>query len=472
MWTLTFAAGCGPTVGEDTPELEEVCGSDGPVRLLDVEAPPSAVWGSAVIGDRRIAVWYADASDHETGFTAYVSDACGGNETKLGPREYPLVVDDAAYVCDPLTGEIRALDVNSTEVGEVLGAGYDCNPSLRWKDALFTRNGDLGNWGMLTTSGLTEMPVPLDPSDEVWNTEPIAPYLSRWGTHSSRGEHVTQRIFAVTVGHTYVLYDIESGEVQELPDTYDAVLLGDAQRDALLIEPPGDDGMSPTFTLSGVGAQPEPGPRIEPVVGWVYGAGHWSGLLTDTRLIFGDALGTRPRPEFVSDEPTVLRLGDDRLVQASAERIVAWVASTGDLLLDVPCPGDGCSTPRYHPGSDTLLVSHELDAATGERAVWSLALDRSPPSRWFTVEAHQHWTVLPGDHLRVVRTSNGRASHAVDVIDAESSDIATLVPSADGVAWPPHLPLPRPPVGTNGVLEYYVREGEDAGLWLVGMPRE
>ena len=76
---VTALPGCGPSVADDPIEVSEVCGSEGPVRLLNVEVPASnptgATWGSAVVGER-----------------AYVLDACGGNEIELGERELPLVV--------------------------------------------------------------------------------------------------------------------------------------------------------------------------------------------------------------------------------------------------------------------------------------------------------------------------------------------------------------------------------------------
>ena len=59
----------------------------------------------------------------------------------------------------------------------------------------------------------------------------------------------------------------------------------------------------------------------------------------------------------------------------------------------------------------------------------------------------------------------------LDVVDAESGAIEPLAPRVDGLALAPHLALPRPPEGAAPFLDYYIREGDNAGLWLVGLPR-
>lgn len=466
---MASALACGPELHDADVELEEVCGAQGPVRLLDVEVPTHATWGTAVIGEQRIAAWYDDATDASPAFEAYVLGACGTDATALGEREYPLLVDDAAFVCDPQTGEIRPLDVDTADVGEALGAGYDCNPSLRSKEQLFLRNWDSGTWGVLSSSGLVAIPVPLDPFFALMNTNPIAPYLSRWGHYGNSNEHIAQRVFAASVGGSLFLYDVETDVTQEIPGNFDALLVGDDPHGALLVES-SEDGTT-TWLLAEVGGDLMPGPAFDTLIGAVYGIGAKAGLLTANRLILGEDLSTLPRPDFVTDEAAVLRLADDRFVQATEARIVAWEGSTGRQLLDVPCPAATCSVPRYHAESDSLLSEAQLDPMTADAEVWRFPLDGTSPSKVLDLGLHQTWVILPEAPLRILRTSDGRAPHDLEVLDTASGAIDAVASRVDGLARQSHLPLPRPSPGTASSLEYFVRDGEDAGLWLVGVPR-
>lgn len=468
---------CGASVDESEPALDlvEVCGAEGPVRLLDVEAPTSAVggayWGTTVLGERRLAIWYNQFAIEEGPFQAYLLDACGGNETRLGADEFPLVVGDAAYVCDPQTGDVRRLDVATGDTTEPLGSGYDCNPGWRSHGRLFLRNWDEDTWGLLTDEGLELLPVPLAPNARLLFPPAGAPYLSRLGTLSTTEEFVERPVFGQRLPDALVMYDIETRTVAEYSSDIEAVVGAEDGQDMMLVESADDDGSSATQLLARVGATPEPGPRIDGAVAVFDPVKTVSAYWSSGELVIPNSDERFLVPEVVDRSHYIRRLSDDLFWQGDVDRMVVWNGDSGAIELEVEPETRLCGSESFHEPTRTVLATLGADDECSTHALWAFPLDGSAPYHVRDFGFDQGLSLLPNDSVQVLQYPSGHSTGDLQLIDLDRDPPQVLARGVDGLAVSRSLALPRPLRSPRSPLEYYVRTGADAGLWLVGLPR-
>lgn len=465
---VTALAACGPSVAEEPIEVIEVCGSEGPVRLLNVEVPPSnpagATWGSAVIGERRVAAWFdSSASEYEDAFGAYLLDACGGNEIELGERELPLVVGDAAFVCDPETGDVRPLDVNTGEAGEVLGSGLDCSPWFRFGAHLTLRNVEQNTWSLLNPDGLIHLPLEVDPSFQEFNTLAYTDYLSRWGWLSAQ---VEQQQWDYLLWESS-LVNLSTGELTPTPDGALWVFGADDGLDMFIVYEPDADGVSQTAWWDDLTSDPRPAFALrdaQPIWG---SAPHLPALLTRDEVVLVERGEAFPRPALLETTHGLERLDATRFAQQSDDRTRVWDIPRGRLLVDFPVPGYRCSWAW--PTADALVGTFADTAECETQTRWTIPLDGSDPQPLFDHPRGMrigHFAHL--DNLGYTAATDGQGELAW--IDLQTGRRQTVVPRIDGLAVLGHTPLPRRPISEARELEYFVRQGEDAGLWVVGVP--
>jgi len=463
MLIVIALIGCGPRVGEDEIESEEVCGADGPVQLLAVETEPDypgvPFWGSAVVGDRRVAVWYGSRS-----FGAYVLDACGGNEIELGERDFPLVVGDAAFVCDPMTGEIRPLDLDTGASGDVLGSGYDCNPMLRQGNAVFLRNWDTSRWGLLRPDGPLVLDVAMDPVHEAGREVGIAPYLSSWGWAATWNDEQTGRY---TPWEQHSIVDKETGEVRVLPDDVMYQFGVEDGRDMFIVYEPEPDGSSRTATLSSFDATPQPGPVLSGVDGSLFGLpGVSPALLTADAIFLVDRGASIPRSPLIESLDYLMRANEDYIYQQTQDRVRVWNLDDGGLTVDFPAPGWPCSV--MFPAGEALEGSFSDTMDCVEETIWSVPLDGSTPH--ILLETDLRFARFEDRAPMGLLAPAGDGPADLQWIDLDTDQRVTVAPDIDGLAFPTNSPLPRHAPGATDFVEYYIHQGEDAGLWLVGAP--
>lgn len=462
--------GCGPSVAEDPIEVVEVCGREGPVRLLNVEVPPSnptgATWGSAVIGERRLAAWFdSSASEYEDAFGAYLLDACGGNEIELGDRELPLVVGDAAFVCDPETGDVRPLDVNTGEAGEVLGSSLDCNPWFRFGNHLTLRNVEQNTWSLLNPDGLIHLPLEADPLFEEFNTLAYTDYLSRWGWLSAE---VEQRQANYLLWESSIV-NLSTGELLPAPNNSMWVFGVEDGLDMFIVYEPDTGGVSQTAWWDDLTSEPRPAFAVRGAES-IWGADpHLPALLTEDEVLLVERGETFPRPALLETTTGLQRVDETLFAQQSDDWIRVWDIPQGQLLVDFPVPGYRCSSAR--PEGDALVGTFADTPECNSKTRWSIPLDGSDPQPLFDYPRGMgigHFTHL--DNLGFTAPTDGQGELAW--IDLLTGRRQTVVPRIDGLAFLSHTPLPREPLGDATQMEYFVHEGEDAGLWVVGTPEQ
>lgn len=125
----------------DTAELEEECGSEGPVQLLRLEADervPSTPRSTARYGDRflvgigRYDVPLAALTGLETPTSVRVVsvDACGNDRRTIAEGVdllFPPTRDDRPWLaCSTQTGDVMTIDPTGTESAQLLGRGGGC----------------------------------------------------------------------------------------------------------------------------------------------------------------------------------------------------------------------------------------------------------------------------------------------------------------------------------------------------------
>lgn len=467
---VTALAGCGPSVTEDPIEVREVCGNEGPVRLLNVEVPASArggaTWGSTVIGERRVAAWFdSSASEYEDAFGAYVLDACGGNEIELGDRELPLVVGDAAFVCDPETGDIRPLDVNTGEAGEVLGSGLDCNPWFRFGTHLTLRNVEQNTWSLLNPDGLIHLPFEADPLFEEFNDLSYTDYLSRWGWLSAGVEqHRTDYMFWEDS-----IVNLSTGELTPAASNSMWVFGEEDGLDMFIVYEPDADGVSQTAWWDDLTSEPRPAFALRGAES-IWGSDpHLPALLTQDEVVLVERGEVFPRPALLETTTGLERLDATRFALQSEDWVRVWDIPQGRLLVEFAVPGYRCSSAR--PVGDALVGTFADTPECDSKTRWSIPLDGSDPEPLFEHPRSMgigHFTHL--DNLGFIAPTRGDGELAW--IDLQTGHRQTVVPRIDGLAVLGHTPLPRPAISDARQLEYYIRQGEDAGLWLVGTPQQ
>ncbi len=466
--------GCGPSVPEEALEIADACGAQGPVQLVETEVPASSVWGSAVTGDRRVAAWFnpsfAEESELSNVFGAYVLDACGGNEIALSERQYPLVVGDAAFTCDPLDGSIRPLNLDTGASGEALGSGYDCNPWLRWSSTLVMRNLDANAFGLLRSDGVRLLPTSLSEANAGLYASPHAAYLSRWGTHGGLWEDEDSDYWAWSHDERVTALEVATGELHPLPEGTRWVFGVEDGRDLWVFLEPDADGRTQTLRLATLASQPQPGPAFDDVDDLIWAAHpDIPSLLLDDSILLVEREQSVPRPAFLQPGAwQLVRLDATRFVQGTQEEIIVWDAETGSAVLRFEPPAPLCGNVLFHPSTDTLSASFSDDACV-THTHRLFPLDGSPPLTIAVDGADRNITYLPGGGFALTAPSHrGAGDLTLLALDADAT--RTLAPDINGLAHPPHLPLPRQSPGTDGTAEFYVREGDRAGLWLVGTP--
>lgn len=467
---VTALAACGPSVVEEPIEVSEVCGSEGPVQLLNVEVPAStpvgATWGSVVIGERRVAAWFdSSASEYEDAFGAYLLDACGGNEIELGERELPLVVGDAVFVCDPETGDVRALDVNTGEAGGILGSGLDCNPWFRFGTHLTLRNVERNTWSLLNPDGLISLPFEADPLFQEFNTLAYTDYLSRWGWLSAEVEqHQSDYLFWESN-----IVNLSTGAFMPAPSGAMWVFGADDARDMFVVYEPDTSGVSQTAWWDDLSSEPRPAFELQDAQS-IWGTDpHLPALLTQNEVVLVERGEAFPRPALLETTTGLQRLDETRFALQSDDWIRVWDIPRGQLLVEFPVPGYRCSSAR--PLGDALVGTFADTLECDAKTRWSIPLDGSDPQPLFDIPRGMgvgHFTHL--DDLGFTGPTRGQGELAW--IDLQTGRRQTVVPRIDGLAGLSHTPLPREPIGDSGQVEYFVRHGEDAGLWVVGTPQQ
>ncbi len=476
--TLVGSVGCGPGVAEDPLDVPEVCGARGPVRLIEAEVPEvstgDAVWGSALVGERRVAAWFNpspnEGSDLSQVFGAYVLDPCGGNEVALSSSQYPLVVGDAAFTCDPLDGSIRRLDLDTGASGEVLGSGYDCNPWWRRGSTLFMLNWDANAYGLLRPEGVRLLATELPDIHAESNVFPHAAYLSSWGGHSTRWENAEIDYWAWRHHDRLVALEVSTGELHDLPEgTEWAWGLEDGQDVWVFLEPD-VDGIRETLRLETLDATPQPGPAFGDIVEPIHTLdAALPAILREDSILLVERGQSVPRPAFVeAGSWPLMRLDAALFLQQTDAQVSVWDAESGSVVLQFEPPGQRCGYLQFHAAANMLEGAFSDDECV-THTQWFFPLDGSPPTTVPSAPSTRPASFLPGGAF-VLLGPDGRHPDDLSVLELATNTEQRLAADIDGLAFPSHLPLPRLPVGTGGSVEYYVRHGEQAGLWLVGVP--
>lgn len=473
-------AGCGSPAEADDIEREEVCGTREPLHLLEAETPASplgAVWGSTVVGERRVAAWYDKSAVDEDAdnFGAYVLDACGGNVVRLSQTEFPLVVGASTYVCDPTDGSIRRLDLDTVEAGEVLAAGYDCAPLRRQGDTLLLRNWDADAYGLLRPEGVALLDYQLDPFEYESNTLPLTPYLSRWAATGSSGENEQQRVIS-WLG--FKLIDLETSEVFTLPEDVVAGFGIQDGEDIFLVLDADDAGDSQTVLIDQLGDAPRPGPTFSGPIDFFFSGEFGGGVIADTTVFLARERESITLPGPLPENGNLIRLGDTRFAsilrdESGGLELAAWDTDWegGWRAISLP-PGRLCGGIGFNETQTAFegIFSAGVDCLDEE--YWLLPLDGSAPSFVAAQRSNQQLGHFEfGDEL-LLRTPIGRGNADLELIDIETGDLWTLARDIDGLASAPTPALPRASVGAGRAIEYYVRDGEQAGLWISGLPTD
>ena len=470
-------AGCGSPTEDEDIERVAVCGTQEPLRLVEAETPSTplgAVWGSTVVGEHRVAVWYEDSIDETTPpFGAYVLDACGGNVVQLSDREFPLVVGDAAFVCDPTDGSIRRFDLDTAQAGEALATGYDCAPRRRQGDTLLLRNWDENAYGLLRPDGVELLDYELDPIEEESNTFPHAAYLGRWGTTGSTRENEQHRVIS-WLG--FKLIDLETTEVFDLPE--DAVAGFGAQdgEDIFLVLAANEAGESASVIIDQLGDAPRPGPTFTGPVDFFFSHDFEGGVVTDTDVFLADERESLSLPGPVPGAGDLIRVDETRFASVVRDdqgglELSVWDSSSdeGWRSIDLP-PGRLCGGTGFNEEADAFEGSFSTTSDCLDTEYWLLPFDGSEGVFVTDYDGSQRLAHFGLGSGALLRTPFGRGARDLEVIDIETGLPSTLARDIDGIASPPTPALPRKSAGEGDAIEYYVRSGDQAGLWITGVP--
>ncbi len=465
---VTALAACGPSVVEDPIEVREVCGSEGPVHLLNVEVPASSLrgarWGSAMVGERRVAAWFdSSASDYEDAFGAYLLDACGGNEIELGERELPLVVGDAVFVCDPETGDIRMLDADTGEAGEIVGSGLDCNPWSRFGTHLTLRDVEQNTWSLLNSDGLISLPLEIAPVFQEFDTPSYTDYLSRWGWLSAEVEqHQPDYLL-----WQHNIIELSTGELTPVASDVKWLFGADNGLDMFIVYEPDADGVSRTAWWDDLTSEPRPAFALRDVE-YIWGSDrHLPALLTPDEVVLVERGVAFARPALLDTARGLERLDETRFALQSDDWIRVWDIPQDRLLVEFPVPGYRCRSAR--PLGDALVGTFADTPECDSETRWIIPLDGSDPQPLFDHPRGMH--IGHFAHLaRLGYTAPIEGRGELAWIDLQTGRRQTVVALIDGLAELGHTPLPREPTSDARQMEYFVRQGEDAGLWVVGVP--
>ena len=472
-------AACGSTRDEEDIERLAVCGTQEPVRLLEVEVSDGfagAQWGTAVVGERRIAVWYDEsARDGDPPFGAYVLDACGGGVSQLSEHEFPLVVGEEAFVCDPRDGSIRRFDLASVEAGEVLASGYDCSPLRRQGDTLLLRNWDEDAYGLLRPEGVELLDYPLDPVESESNTRPLGPYLGRLSPHGSSRENEQHRVMT---WHGFRQIDLQTSEVFELPD---GVVAGFGSRDGediLLVFGADEAGETRSVEIDTLGDEPRPGPTFSGPVDFFFSYDFGGGVVTETSVFLAQERVSLPLPGPSPVGGDLVRVSETLFAsifrdESGRAEVAVWESDSNEgwRVIDLP-PGRLCGGLGFNKTEAAFEGRFSTDDDCVGEEFWTVPLDGSTPI--FVTDVGNNLTIgrfALGDEF-LLRAPSGRGRGDLEQLHIETGSVATLARDIDGLASAPTPALPRIPVGEGDAVEYYVRDGAQAGLWISGLPAE
>jgi hypothetical protein len=392
---------------------------------------------------------------------------------ELSEHEFPLVVGDAAFVCDPEVGSIRGFDLDTGEPGEILATGYDCSPRRRRGDTLVLRNWDEDAYGLLRPGGVELLDYPLEAIEYDSNSFPHASYLSRWGWSSTLGEDRQTRVIS-WVG--FKLIDIETAEVFEVPENVVAGFGHEDGEDILLVLEPNEAGETTSLVLDTLGEEAQPGPTFSGPVQFFFSHGFGGGVVTETSIYLAEEGMSLPLPGPVPNGGDVVRLDETRFASVFREddgamQLAVWntVSGEGWRAIDLPS-GRGCGGIVFNDLDASFDVKFSDDADCLNEALWSIPFDGSEP--WLVAEHGPNSTVgrFGLDDAWVFRAPVGRESGDLEVLDVHADMFATLARDIDGLAMAPTSALPRTHVREGDAVEYYVRRGEKAGLWISGLP--
>ncbi len=471
-------AGCGSPVQDEDIERVAVCGTQEPLRLLEAETPTTplgAIWGSTVVAERRIAVWYDDSpgDDATPPFGAYVLDACGGNVVQLSDREFPLVVGDTTFVCDPTDGSIRPFNLDTAQAGETLATGYDCAPRRRQGDALLLRNWDENAYGLLRPSGVELLDYELDPIEAEANTFPHAAYLGRWGASGSIRENEQHRVIA-WLG--FKLIDVETAEVFELPEDVVAGFGAHDGQDILLVLAADEAGESTSLIIDQLGDEPRTGPTFTGPVDFFFSHEFEGGVVTNTDVFLAEERESLSLPGPVPANGDLIRLDETRFASVVRDdlgglELAVWDSDSdgGWRSIELP-PGRLCGGTGFNEEADAFEGSFSTAADCLNTEYWLLPFDGSEGTFVADNDSSQRLAHFGLGSGSLLRTPFGRGESDLEVIDIETGIPSTLARDVDGLASPPTPALPRKSAGEDDAIEYYIRSGERAGLWITGVP--
>ncbi len=376
-----------------------------------------------------------------------------------------MLEGDAAFVCDPETGDIRPLDVDTGEAGEVLGSGLDCNPWFRFGTHLTLRNVEQNTWSLLNPDGLIHLPLEVDPLFQEVNSLAYTDYLSRWGWLSAAPEqHRTD----------YLLWEdsvvnLSTGALTPVPNDSMWVFGADNGLNMFIVYEPDADGVSQTAWWDDLTSEPRPAFDLRGAES-IWGSDpQLPALLTQDEVVLVERSEAFARPTLLDTTRGLERLDETRFALQSDDWIRVWDIPQGRLLVDFPVPGYRCSSVRAI--GDALVGTFADTAECDGKTRWSIPLEGSDPQPLFDYPPGMgvgHFTHL--DNLGFTAPTDGHGELAW--IDLQTGRRQTVVPHIDGLAGLGHTPLPRRPISEATHLEYFVRQGEDAGLWVVGVPEQ
>ncbi|MBV1856943.1 MAG: hypothetical protein KUG77_00935, partial [Nannocystaceae bacterium] len=417
-------------------------------------------------------------SNHEATppFGAYVLDACGGDVVALSDREFPLVVGDTTFVCDPTDGSIRRFDLDSAQAGEVLATGYDCAPRRRQGDTLLLRNWDENAYGLLRPDGVELLDYELDPVERESNTFPHAPYLGRWDAVGSFRENEQHRIM-VWLG--FKLIDLENAEVFEVPEATVAGFGMQDGEDILLVLAPNEAGESASLIIDELGDVPSPGPTFTGPVDFFLSRDFDGGVVTDTEVFLAESRESLSLPGPVPASSDLVRLDETRFASVLRDELgslelAVWDSDSDDGWRSIELPPGGLcgGGTSFNEEASAFEGSFSTDGRCLDREYWSLPFDGTPGTFVTDSDSNQSLGHLGLGNKALLRAPVGWGKRDLEVIDIETGVPSTLASDIDGVASPPTPALPRKSPGEDGTIEYYVRSGEQAGLWITGVPTD